>query len=271
VFLFAGVVGMRHAWRKRGELGGQTLPSSEPREPQLSAYRRGSAPVSDGAVVLQATKSRVWQLVGGLLFAGFWNGIISVFVWQAVKSFQKGRPDWFLAVFLIPFVAIGLGTLGFVGYSLLRLFTPGVTLRLSRRAIPLGESAELEWELGGRAAGVRVLRVWLEGREEATYARGTSTSTDKATFAEIEIAAANGTVDIRTGRARVAIPADTMHSFQSNNNKIVWVLRIKGEICNWPDVSEEFPITVLPLATGVSPAFPRGAGLPSSEQPTLNP
>jgi len=271
VFLFAGAAGMRHAWRKRGELAGQTLSSTAMREPQLSAYRRGSAPVSDGPVVLQATKSRVWQLVGGILFAGFWNGIVSVFVWQAVKSFQKGRPEWFLAVFLIPFVAIGLGTLGFVGYSFLRLFTPGVTLRLSRRAIPLGESADLEWELGGRASSIRTWRVWLEGREEATYARGTSTSTDKATFAEIEVASTNATVDIRAGRARIAIPADTMHSFQSHNNKIVWALRIKGEIRNWPDVSEEFPITVLPFTTGFTSPSARDAVPLATERPTLNP
>jgi hypothetical protein len=38
-----------------------------------------------------------------------------------------------------------------------------------------------------------------------------------------------------------------MHTFTAPSNKIIWSLKIKGEIMGWPDVQEEFPIEVTPL------------------------
>jgi hypothetical protein len=37
-----------------------------------------------------------------------------------------------------------------------------------------------------------------------------------------------------------------MHSFSTQHNKIVWSIRVKGEIARWPDLNEEFALTVLP-------------------------
>ena len=45
----------------------------------------------------------------------------------------------------------------------------------------------------------------------------------------------------------VTIPADSMHSFEASNNKIIWAVKLHGDIAKWPDVNLEFPITVLPL------------------------
>ena len=39
-----------------------------------------------------------------------------------------------------------------------------------------------------------------------------------------------------------------MHSFEAENNKILWNLAIHGDIEKWPDVRESFPITVVPGA-----------------------
>ena len=39
-----------------------------------------------------------------------------------------------------------------------------------------------------------------------------------------------------------------MHSFGADNNKVVWELKVSGEIARWPDVDESFPITIRPLA-----------------------
>jgi hypothetical protein len=36
-----------------------------------------------------------------------------------------------------------------------------------------------------------------------------------------------------------------MHSFKSDNNRIVWTLHVHGDIAFYPDVNDEFPITVL--------------------------
>ena len=52
-----------------------------------------------------------------------------------------------------------------------------------------------------------------------------------------------------TGRAALAIPGDAMHSLEAPHNKIVWVIRVHGDIARWPDVNEEFSLMVLPHGT----------------------
>jgi hypothetical protein len=39
-----------------------------------------------------------------------------------VSSFIEGKPEWFLAVFITPFVLVGLGLLVFTGSAFLNLF-----------------------------------------------------------------------------------------------------------------------------------------------------
>ena len=43
-----------------------------------------------------------------------------------------------------------------------------------------------------------------------------------------------------------SIPADTMHSFAAPHNRIVWTLKVRGEIGGWPDVDEDFDLAVMP-------------------------
>jgi hypothetical protein len=94
-------------------------------------------------------------------------------------------------------------------------------------------------------------RMSLEGREEATYRRGTNTATDRSVFANLEIVNLTLQAAMQTGRGTVVVPAHAMHSFSSAHNKIVWSIRIHGDIARWPDVDEEFPINVLPaVGTG---------------------
>jgi hypothetical protein len=93
---------------------------------------------------------------------------------------------------------------------------------------------------------VKSFTITLQGREEATYRRGTSTATDKEIFATIEIAKSSRGRDLRRGKAKVSLPAGTMHSFKGSNNKILWSFQINGDIPKWPDVKEEYPFEVLP-------------------------
>ena len=246
IFVAVGGGGMFFVWRGARRKGGHPLTFKATRRSQ--AGNLAAVPGSTGPVVLRSTGKRLGKFFGGVLVAAFWNGIVSVFLWQVIKSFQRHRPEWFLTIFLIPFVVVGLVLLGVVGYCFLQLFAPGVKLRLSAAAVPLGGSADLEWEITGHASRIRKLRIWLEGREQATYRRGTTTSTDKSTFATLELASASLWSDIRHGRARLAIPADTMHSFKSDNNQIVWTLHVHGDIAFYPDVKDEFTITVLPAS-----------------------
>jgi len=60
--------------------------------------------------------------------------------------------------------------------------------------------------------------------------RGTSSYTDKHVFLTEDIFDTQQSVMMQTGVARISVPADTMHSFASSNNKIIWTLHFKGEI-----------------------------------------
>ncbi len=218
---------------------------------------RTAAPVDDvqasvpairaGPVVLEPSVGPFGKLVGSLFFALFWNGIVSVFVWQAWKSWERGQPDWFLTVFLVPFVLVGLASIAFVGHFTLALANPRPRLTVDSAAPSLGDRLGIDWQLSGRVSRIRRLRIVLEGREEATYRRGTDTHTDREVFASHVLVDTVNDWEISRGSASLVIPDDTMHSFEAPANKIVWELKVAGEIARWPDVDESFPVTVHPI------------------------
>jgi hypothetical protein len=71
------------------------------------------------------------------------------------------------------------------------------------------------------------LRLIVQGREEATYARGTRSSTDRNVFAEFPVTTVTNTRDMISGVAQFDIPSNLMHSFSSQHNKIVWCIQVK--------------------------------------------
>jgi hypothetical protein len=186
------------------------------------------------------------RLVGAIVIALFWNGIVSVFVVGLINDFGKGQANWFMMLFMLPFIAVGLGLLGLVVYQFLALFNPRPTLELSTRTIPLGGVAELRWSFTGQTQRISEFAVTLRGAEHATYRRGTNTYTDKNVFYEMELYKTSNTTEIGSGQVGLIVPSDTMHSFEAENNKIIWDLEIHGDIKKWPDVKESFNISVLP-------------------------
>jgi hypothetical protein len=200
-------------------------------------------------VILKAKTSPLGRFVILLLIGLVWNGIVGVFLFQVIQMWSRGGGGpvkWFLTVFLIPFFGVGVLLLGLLVHSFLGLFNPRPRLRVSASGVPPGGTIDLSWHFTGRSRRIRQLRLFLEGREEATYRRGTRTSTDKSVFATVEVAKLTNPADVRAGTAKVTVPAGAMHSFASANNKILWSLHLKADIPNMPDLDEEFPITVQP-------------------------
>mgnify|MGYP001826188681 FL=1 len=39
-----------------------------------------------------------------------------------------------------------------------------------------------------------------------------------------------------------------MHSFEADRNKIIWEIKVEGEIVRWPDIDQNFPITIRPIS-----------------------
>jgi len=208
----------------------------------------GDAP-THGPLILKPQLGPVAKVAGSLFFALFWNGIVSLFVWQAWKAWERGSPDWFLTIFLIPFVLVGLASFAFVGHFLLALANPRPRLTLTPGRPILGGELRIEWVFTGRAGRLGHLRIFLEGREEATYQRGTDRVTDREIFATHDLIDTGNDWEIPKGATEIVIPSETMHSFAADSNKIIWEIKVEGEIANWPDIRQNFPIEIRPMRT----------------------
>ncbi len=217
--------------------------------PEPAAGAPAPRAATGGPVVLESSAGPAGKFFGVLFLALVWNGIVGVFVWQVWKGWRDGQPDGCLTVFMIPFVLVGLLLIVGIPYQFLALFNPRPRLRLARGRLAVGSSTEVSWGFSGRAGRIRRLRLTLEGTEEARFRRGTDTHTARETFATLVVADVDQPSIVRTGAAELAVPGDTMHSFDGGNNRISWKLKIQGTIRLWPDVLEEFPLVVRPAPT----------------------
>lgn len=211
-----------------------------------------SVPGGEAPIVLEAAWSPLGKLIGITLIAAFWNGITGVFVWQAWQGWASGAPDGCLTIFLVPFVLIGLLLLVGVPHQFLALFNPRPRLELAPGRVILGAGNELSWSFRGRAGRIRRLKISLVGVEEADYRQGTTTRTDKETFATLELVDESSPVAIPRGAVTISIPGDTMHSFEAPDNRIVWKVMLHGEIARWPDIQEEMKVIVEPMPREVT-------------------
>jgi hypothetical protein len=200
----------------------------------LPAFPRGGT----GEVELkQATPPGCMFVV--LTFAALiWNGI----VWAMLLNMKDTGPRIFLSIFALVGVLIAVGAF----FQFLALFNPRPVLTVSAPAVPLGAALDVRWRFSGNARRLVKLTMWLMAREEATYRRGTTTSTDKLVFLDTVLLDTADRAQIPGGSMNVKIPGDLMHTFTAKNNKVVWLLRVHGDIPKWPDVDAEFPIVVLP-------------------------
>lgn len=203
-------------------------------------------PGDGGAITLKPESSPLGRLFGMIFVALFWNGIVSVFLWQVVAGYQSGSMQWGLALFLVPFVLVGAALIWGVFWTLLSLANPRATVKLRSACVPLGGELELMWEMSGRTHVIERLTIHLEGVEQVTYRRGTNTCTETHTFRKIEIVNTDDRRELEQGREKVRIPANAMHSFTAPNNKITWTLVLNGSIARWPDVDEKFAVVVVP-------------------------
>ncbi len=242
IFLVVGAALATHALKRPST----TVPAAG------SPTRPTDTPDAPGSLAPQV--GPVGKLIGTILIAAFWNGIVSVFLWQIVLSFRRDDPEWFLCLFMTPFVLVGLGLVGGVVYYLLALANPRPQLTISPSSPRLGSRLRVEWAFTGKADRISRLEIVLEGHEKATYRRGTDTQTDREAFASFVVTDSPASWGVARGAGEVEIPADTMHSFASDHNAVVWAIHVHGDIPRWPDVNETFEIEVRPPAPERVPA-----------------
>jgi hypothetical protein len=204
-----------------------------------------------GTTLTHRGKSGLVPLVVILLFAIAWNSIISFLVREVIKNWREGLPGchgWFLTIFSIPFVLIGLVLLALPFYFFLKLFNPRATLTLNPAELTVGGAAELTWRFSGRHDRLHRLRISLEGREEATYQSAEDTATAREVFMTLSLIDTTSRQEIRAGKVRVTVPENAIPTFSAPHNRIAWAIHVCGEIRRWPDVDEDFEFNVLPAA-----------------------
>jgi hypothetical protein len=222
----------------------------------------------DRPLTLRPRSGPLGKLATILIITAIWDGILCVFIWHVIDRWH--RTSWPVFVFLVPFGLVGLGLLVGVVYSLLALFNPRITLRLARGAIAAGDAADLEWTFDGRRDRIQRLTIRLEGREEATYRRGTDTKTDTRVFTTLDLVETVREVEIRSGRRKLQIPAGAAPTFHATHNNVRWVLKVQGEIPRWPDLKEEFEIEVLPPRRAVPAPLTPGVSLENTGDARLS-
>lgn len=211
---------------------------------QASAYR---ASTTTGATTLKPTRTALGQFVAALIFALVWNTGVGLFAYFVLLDGSGGIGGLGL-LFFIPFALVGLVVIGAVFYFLLAMFNPKPVLEVNTASPALGDTLRIDWRLEGKVERVQRLHISLVGTEHATYTRGTDTVTDTHDFFEDTLVETADRNTLNVGdNVETVIPADTMHSFTADNNKITWQLRVRGDIRRWPDVKTAFELVIEPM------------------------
>jgi hypothetical protein len=213
-----------------------------------------NSPGTTLAYRLPIAVSPAWALAVIMAACLFWNGMVALFVTIAVNSHLRGEPEWFLTLFMIPFVLVGLALVWYTVKQLLITTGVGPTL-VEISAHPLEPAGEYEIFLSqsGRLTFTS-LRVLLVCEEQATYQQGTNSRTETCPVFQQEVLRREG-FEIHHGmplevQTRLRVPPGAMHSFKSTHNEVRWKLIVKGDVRGWPNYERDFPLLVYPADGG---------------------
>ena len=199
---------------------------------------------------LPVTHSGPWVLFAATAFFLVWNGIATVLVLVAAKSHISARPDWFLTLFVLPFVGIGIwATYFFVQQLLLHTGIGPTTVEISDHPLRPGRTYQLFVSQAGRL-NVKSLELFLVCEEETTYRQGTDIRTERCRV-YCETVFVQRDFQIEPGKAfelscDLRVPPSAMHSFQASQNAVQWMLVAKGHATSWPMFQRCFPVVVCP-------------------------
>ncbi|MEL7496954.1 MAG: DUF3592 domain-containing protein [Planctomycetota bacterium] len=198
---------------------------------------------------LKTTSSRMVAFIGIGIAAIFWNGILSFMFFNAIGDLFKDGFEFgniLMGLFFVPFFLVGIALIGFTLYYFLSLFNPTVEVAITTGAVPIGGEVDLAWEIEGKSERIKKLTIEIHGVQSVRYVRGTDTVTETNIFELITVASLDDPKDIPFGSATITIPTDTMHTFEADNNKILWSVNVHGDIPWGPDVFESFSFRVTP-------------------------
>ncbi|MFO0011937.1 MAG: hypothetical protein ACK553_04275 [Planctomycetota bacterium] len=209
-----------------------------------SALPEDACPVEDnhpnGPLVVEPEVSRLAVAIVVLIFGLIFTSVPAAIV---IGILQSGFSPGIICPGL--FLLFSLAIDAFAVYLILKCFNPKPTLALSQRNLYPGDEFEVSWMFKGKASAIRNLKVTLLGKEVVKYQQGTNTRTEESVFLEKVLIETEDPNQIAKGYSLVELPRDTMHSFKSKNNEILWVVQLHGVVNWWPDLDDAFPIRIL--------------------------
>ena len=199
---------------------------------------------------LPIATSSGWALFGATAICLLWNGILSIFLVIAVNAHVGGKPDWFLTLFLIPFVLVGIVlAVVFVRQVLVTTGIGPTLVEISDHPLRPGQQCRLFLSQSGRLS-INSLKVFLVCEEQSTYRQGTDTRTDTREACRQDVFCRER-FEVHRGQpleteCELLVPDQAMHSFKTDHNEVNWKLLVEGDVAGWPDFSRSFPVIVYP-------------------------
>ncbi len=201
---------------------------------------------------LPIAQSPLWKLIAAAVFSLVWNAISSVLLVVAIESHVLGNPEWFLTIFVVPFVTVGAWAIYyFVKQVAVHAGIGPTSVEVSDHPLRPGDRYSIFVSQAGRLS-VKRLELLLVCEEEATYHQGTDLRTEVRRVHESRVFCRED-FEINPGipfehECDLRMPENVMHSFQSHYNRVQWKLVVKGEADGWPTYERSFPVVVYPAA-----------------------
>ncbi|MBK1789619.1 DUF3592 domain-containing protein [Persicirhabdus sediminis] len=211
--------------------------------------KSSSAAVSaSGLVEQQLSKGRWGKVIGACFLALFWNGIVSVFLKILYDSWVADNLEIFLAVFLIPFVCVGIGFIFAAVLTIIELGHPKLLVSYLAEDLALGEKVTIAWKIPAGSAGrLKRMQIHLRGEERESYEGGRDNGTAVATeiFAWLPLLDTQREIEMINGKATIELPLDLMHSWHGEEHSVIWSIEVSGEIGFFPNMHDECEVEVL--------------------------
>jgi hypothetical protein len=204
--------------------------------------KKGVVPGADGSVVLRPQTSPLMRVVVATC-AAIGLGVVTVFLFSegvAILGFIFGAFA----------VLVALGAV----YSLLTFFNPRVTVTVTSLEAAPGDMLGISWQFSGSTGKLQSLKVLLKGIEETTIRRGKNSSKKTETFEESVLYETTDPREMKASEVGCLIPETARPTGSQGDSRVYWQLCVHGTIPMWPDVREEYEITVTPTVATVAPA-----------------
>ena len=239
----------------RLDLRGDTVPSPTAHPTIPSHDNLTNSPGVRLRYRLPVVQSPAWRLMMATVYCLIWNGSAAVLLVLTVRSHLTAHPQWFLTLFTIPFLGIGVWSiLDLVRQLVIHTGIGPTNLEVSEHPLRPGGDYRVCLSQAGRL-WLKTLTLNLVCEEAAMYRQGTDIRQETKTVFDRQIFRQTD-FPIEPGmpfehQCVLHIPPEAMHSFQSEHNAVNWRLVVRGEAESWPPYERCFPIIVYPTHDGL--------------------